>query len=333
MHGDEECQICHIKFTKRSLELHEKKSHPELAEDNVSENALEVMSVTDSVASSSVVSEITSKENEENPEPTHRCEKCDRFFSTASHLRMHIKSHRQYSCHICDSRFKTVSGLKSHRRRHVFECYVCKIDFSSPKHLAKHLTKHIVYEQWVDPINVHLSNWCPEQAREILQNQPLVLVENLNIKNVQLNFADPLPAPTENGLTSVKDESSDCHNLPYDKIKVENEADARVNGVRSIDETKIENCQIELKYSEQSNCDVANLRQNSSNPSDSDDILVVEQQPDITTTYDADVDDIIDLSSESDVDIMELFHCYFCDETFRSLDALGVHVKKCSFCP
>lgn len=64
----------------------------------------------------------------------------------------------------------------------------------------------------------------------------------------------------------------------------------------------------------------------------------LEWQPDTTTVYDVDDDDYDDdvevISSESDVtDILELFHCYFCDETFRSLDALSVHIKTCSFSP
>ncbi len=33
--GKEECEICHIKFTRTSLKLHEREAHPELVDDSV----------------------------------------------------------------------------------------------------------------------------------------------------------------------------------------------------------------------------------------------------------------------------------------------------------
>lgn len=72
-----------------------------------------------------------------------------------------------------------------HRRR-IYQCYVCKVGVSTLDDLSNHMDKHSVFQQWVDPSNTILSNWNLEESQEILQNQPLVLVEKLKIDRINL---------------------------------------------------------------------------------------------------------------------------------------------------
>ncbi|KAG4075316.1 hypothetical protein HA402_003107 [Bradysia odoriphaga] len=71
-----------------------------------------------------------------------------------------------------------------------YECYVCKSILPTFHDLSNHIHKHSVYQQWIDPSNIILSNWRPEDSQEILQNQPLVLVENLKIDQLNLVSLD-----------------------------------------------------------------------------------------------------------------------------------------------
>lgn len=249
---------------------------------------------------------------------------------------MHLKSHSNGTTH-----------KQNLRQPQSFECYVCQYSFPSTKALRTHIKKHIVYEQWVDPINVYLSNWCPEKSREILQNQPLVLVENLNIDNMNVDFSIGLNGRNEIEVGNGTDESNFApnelvHNI--EKMKVENGAtvlpftDGRMLTI--IDEcVTTDRINIELKppindESEKEQQIPSNRVADLALASDYEDISTAEQEPDTTVYVDDYEDGVVDVSSESDVDdILELFHCYFCDETFRSLEALGVHVKTCSFCP
>ncbi|XP_037024584.1 zinc finger protein 557-like isoform X2 [Bradysia coprophila] len=64
-----------------------------------------------------------------------------------------------------------------------YECYVCKKHFRTFGDLHDHMQKHFIFERWTDPANVYLSNWSPAKSQEILQNEPLVLVENLKSLN------------------------------------------------------------------------------------------------------------------------------------------------------
>lgn len=242
--------------------------------------------------------------------------------------------------------------MKSHLKRTAheqnpqnFECYVCKDSVPSTKALRTHIKKHIVYEQWIDPINVYLSNWCPDKAREILQNQPLVLVENLNINNVNRDFTIGLSGRNEieagkrenlSNFTPISEGNSN------EMMEIENRANVLpfTDGELStiVDEcVTTDRINIELKPpinddSEKEQQTPLNRVADVALVSDYEDVSTAEQQPD--TTVSDDIEEVIDVSSESDVDdILELFHCYFCDETFRSLESLGVHVKTCSFCP
>lgn len=104
-----------------------------------------------------------------------------------------------------------------------YECYICKQYFANTTDLKSHLSKHILYEKWIDPINIYLSNWNPQESLEILQNQPLVLVENLNIKNIDLKSLDNIAQQSEHFVKQLR-EKNECMSL-YDQdtvMEVEN---------------------------------------------------------------------------------------------------------------
>lgn len=77
-----------------------------------------------------------------------------------------------------------IHNLENHAEARTWECYICKKHFLSSNALSVHENKHTLYQQWVDPSSVTLSNCSPENLREILQNQPLVLVENLDMNSI-----------------------------------------------------------------------------------------------------------------------------------------------------
>lgn len=287
---------------------------------------------------------------------SYSCDQCERQFTRNYYLQMHLKSHRQYSCSVCNKSFGGRDLMGKHFRLHSFECYVCKIRFPSTKNLSTHIKKHIVYEKWVDPLDVYLSNWSPKKSREILQNQPLVLVENLNINNMNLNFSVARQEPNKTGSENVAHEiypltPVECTEVApvIEKVELNSETDVPINmNTETPSATPFEcvasfRINIELKYSEpqpiyddndEEHRNPANSIVNMPVSSDNEEISIVEELPDSTSIYDDDNERVIDISSESDVDdVLELFHCYFCDETYRSLDALGIHVKKCKLCP
>lgn len=284
-----------------------------------------------------IMSETTPEIDEiTTPPPTEEqanvnCDLCGKSIASI-HLHLHLKTHRQCTCWICGKLFKNRTGLINHSRWHRFECYICKTVFSSFKRLAIHIGKHLVYEQWVDPASIRLSNWIPEIVGEILQNQPLVMVERLDVLDVNRIYL------TDSAVLNKSKEIDRRKMVGNDTQIVENSAEVSpiANG-ESYDETEVNDFKkvdnpspiIDLSVKTESSKCVTDYRTLSF---DDDGIVIVEQQPD-TTTNDMDDDNAIDISSESDIDEMELYHCYFCNETFRSLDSLGVHVKKCSHCP
>ncbi|XP_037039026.1 histone-lysine N-methyltransferase PRDM16-like [Bradysia coprophila] len=354
--GDVECKICHIKFTNKALAVHEKAAHPELQDDdalmpevNQPNDKISTPPITSQIIAPPIVSDSVTSSNESEvssapsisasetppaaPQINYVCGQCGKSVSSSHHLRAHIKSHRQFSCWICSRIFKNRTGLRSHSRSHRFECYICKTNFPSKNRLVTHMGKHQVYEQWIDPATVYLSNWNPEISREILQNQPLVLVKRVDVNNTSLTH--PVILDKSNEIDSnmkVKNEPQIIANNTAVPPIMNGESEVDVFEDRTI---------AEVKYSDQFNIlrQIINDKRNAQpvncvddQPAlsfDDDEIIIIEREPDTTT----DCDNVIDISSESDIDEMELYHCYFCNETYRSLESLGVHVKICSYCP
>lgn len=189
------------------------------------------------------------------------------------------------------------------------------------------MRKHQVYEQWVDPATVYLSNWNPDESREILLNQPLVMVERLNVTDANLTYSVIVDKSKQNDTQEVKSEpqviEDDTDLLPV------------MNGEFEVDESfHRENATVDVKYYDNLDdspqiIDVIGKTQPDNRDLSTDDDEIMFLEPD-TTVYS---ENVIDISSDSDIDDTELFHCYFCNETFRTLHWLGVHVAKCSFCP
>lgn len=75
----------------------------------------------------------------------HQCNKCDKIFNRATHLKRHLATHsdvKPYSCEICDKRFRRVDHLNIHRHHHSsikpHICDICQKGFTRSEHLRKH---------------------------------------------------------------------------------------------------------------------------------------------------------------------------------------------------
>lgn len=102
------------------------------------------------------------------PRQIHKCHECRKSFTRMCYLQLHLKSHR-------NNQFRDLS----------FGCCVCEQSFLTSNDLNCHMNVHNVHEQWVEPADVHLSNGGPE-LHEMPQNLPLVLLENLDVKRINL---------------------------------------------------------------------------------------------------------------------------------------------------
>lgn len=209
---------------------------------------------------------------------------------------------------------------------HSFECYVCKKDFANAGHLKDHLHKHVVYQKWVDPLNIYLSNWNPEESREILLNQPLVLVENLDIMSINfkslanfgkqsLNWIEELQ--DKNGCLSESDlrkilEAENGNNSHYDLSQNEHGTNLEIVSIIEDDEPVQSELMNNDFFGKKEQLDPSEACKNGI----ADDFV-------LCISSDSD-DDVID-------DIIDAFHCYFCNVRFQTLNGLGEHVKLCSY--
>lgn len=204
-----------------------------------------------------------------------------------------------------------------------YECYVCKEYFPICSQLQDHLSKHIVYQQWVDPLNVYLSNWNPDESREIILNQPLVLVENLDVKKVNLQLLADFDQ--SNWIEVLQDQNgslseSDLQNI----MTVENGCDLQP------DTTQMD-CDDEIYEILSDDEDCVTIQDQLKTTA------CVRLKQESTTQAGTNGDDdnyVLYISSDSDGDgmddITEIFHCYFCNGRFRTLTALGQHETLCS---
>lgn len=78
-------------------------------------------------------------------EKVHQCNKCEKIFNRATHLKRHLATHsdvKPYSCEICDKRFRRPDHLNIHRHHHSsikpHVCDVCQKGFTRSEHLRKH---------------------------------------------------------------------------------------------------------------------------------------------------------------------------------------------------
>lgn len=79
------------------------------------------------------------------PDKVHQCNKCDKIFNRATHLKRHMATHsdvKPYGCEICDKRFRRPDHLNIHRHHHSsikpHVCDVCQKGFTRSEHLRKH---------------------------------------------------------------------------------------------------------------------------------------------------------------------------------------------------
>ena len=77
------------------------------------------------------------------------CKMCDKYFPSASKLKIHIRMHtgeKPYECKVCGKSFTTNGELTTHKRMHAgnkpYECKECGKSFSQNSHLTTHYLNH-----------------------------------------------------------------------------------------------------------------------------------------------------------------------------------------------
>ena len=83
-------------------------------------------------------------------EKPYECDVCEKCFRQSQHLKIHMRIHtneKQYKCVVCEKRFRTSSHLKVHERSHTnekpFECDVCEKRYRYASSLKYHMrTQH-----------------------------------------------------------------------------------------------------------------------------------------------------------------------------------------------
>lgn len=278
---------------------------------------------------------------------TFECGKCSKSFTGSWHLEQHVRLHHN-----------EIPEIRT------FECYICEGIYPTFDDLNIHMSKHCLYEQWVDPATVYLSNWTHDQSQQILGNQPLVLVEKLDVQRINLKSLADFIQRREQSTTDLQ--SKHFGPLSYHELGTDAEiVETYQNSVSLTDYSIIDDMlngddiapteDKECEHNKNVNIPISNgcgdlsavQCEQSNEAINNDDCseLLREQLPDSVQEVDSTLpigennitSDVIVLSSDDDDDdveivynITDVFHCYFCDQIFHTVKQLGAHRKLCS---
>lgn len=121
-------------------------------EENIEEVEYHSMQLKDGSIVLMKVPELTSTEPVNRNKKFYTCSQCDKFYTSSSHLKIHIRSdhtgERPFSCTYdgCGKKFNTAYTLKVHERSHTndrpYKCIQCCKAFKTSGDLLKHTRTH-----------------------------------------------------------------------------------------------------------------------------------------------------------------------------------------------
>lgn len=191
---------------------------------------------------------------------------------------------------------------------------------------SKSQTKHVSYQQWVDPIDVFLSNWNPVDAREIISKQPKVLAEKLNIENLNLKSLTDFGQSKPNGNEEeLKENESLFETDPQHIMTVEDNVNCNL-----VPDTTTQKDYEEIhEILSDSDDDCETIRHQLNNHAWRQ---MKQETNSVRPNYrnESVGNAITYISSDDEEDITESYHCYFCNWRFRTLGELGEHEKYCN---
>ena len=132
-------------------------------------------------------------------EKKHKCNKCDKVFSSKKHLKRHDNIHKDnppYQCNACSKVCSNISDLIKHERIHTgekpFACKICKKTFSTSSILKSHEIVHTGEKPYI-------CNTCMKKFSRIdslKKHTRIHSLDELNIKHE--NAVEPNIISSEN---------------------------------------------------------------------------------------------------------------------------------------
>lgn len=179
-------------------------------------------------------------------------------------------------------------------------------------------TEQIVYQEWVNPLDICLSNWNPADSREIILNQPLVLVENVDMRNVDLKSLRNFGQSNKNFVEEVQEKNGDLPETNDRNMDVDSECNSQPD-------TTHKDCDEIFEISDDDDEDCETIRYQLNNNA-----CLKAKQLKVEPISSHRSDHVTCISSDEEEDIIDSYHCYFCDVRFRTLRDLGEHEKHCA---
>lgn len=134
---------------------------------------------------------------DEDDKVSVKCGVCDRLYSSAKHLKRHLRTHtefRPYKCSLCSRSFFDLNKLKRHSLTHSglkpYECHICDQKVSRPEHLRRHLLTHSELRPYKcaicdfsarrnDSVRSHIRSKHPGQSVTVINTTAYLNIEDI----------------------------------------------------------------------------------------------------------------------------------------------------------